>query len=64
MMLLECRYITPAQHSLAMRSLMEVGSRWPRLCTLEEMQDSSTLGIDRLPSALMLPCAPLLDERP
>jgi len=45
MMLLEWRYMTPAQHSLAMRSLMVWGRRWPRECTLEEMHDSSTLGM-------------------
>jgi hypothetical protein len=26
------------------------------------MQDSSTLGMDRLPIALMLPCAPLKQQ--
>lgn len=59
MMLLECRYITPAQHSLAMRSLIFIGSSRPSECTLEEMQDSSTLGMEwLLPKALMR-CAPL-----
>lgn len=46
--LLLCRYMTPAQHSLAMRSLMPVGRRCPSECTEELMQDSSTLGIDWL----------------
>jgi hypothetical protein len=60
MMLLLCRYITPAQHSFAMRSLIEVGSKWPRECTEEEMQESSMLGIEALlPMALILWCAPL-----
>lgn len=37
--------MTPAQHSLAMRSLIPVGSRCPRECTEEEMQEKSTLGM-------------------
>lgn len=59
-MFLECKYITPAQHSLAMRSLMVVGNNRPRECTLEEMQDRSTLGmLWELPSPLIELCAPL-----